>query len=98
MEQKLLGKQRLTKLFAVGLALLTLAFAAGVAAHVHANRLGDSTCLICHASHLGPIPLLATSGLAVSAVIARICPRATLPTNQKPFARHDGSRAPPALT
>lgn len=96
MERKLFPKQRFTGLVALGLALLTVVFAVGVAAHVHTNSLSDSACLICHLAHIGPIPSCAFSGLAVPVVLTRIFLGATLPMNLKPFARDHSSHAPPA--
>jgi hypothetical protein len=89
-------KRQLTRMIAVGLALVAVIFIINTAAHVHRDSLDDHACQVCHIAHGAPIQFSTVLEFAAPIMLGRFIPAETADELSNPIARESHPRAPPA--
>jgi Protein of unknown function (DUF2946) len=84
-----------TRVLALTLAVLFVAFLSQVATHTHENGQDEATCQVCQAAHLGVAPTAGVELLSSPLVITGYVPPFAVTIQQELFFHDSPSRAPP---
>jgi hypothetical protein len=87
-----------TRVLALTLAVLFVAFLSQVATHTHQNGHNETTCQVCQAAHLGSILLSANLSLLVAPQSVGYVEPFVVAYHDEFFLHDSPSRAPPSLS